>query len=324
MALPAELLEVGRKEYRPNVGIDRIRRGRFQPRSDFDEKTIAEIAASIRDVGIIQPIVVRPCRDPGYDFEILAGESRWRAAQIAGLESIDVVVRYGVDDRTALKIALYENCFRKDLNPIELARTFKRLADEFGETHATIAEDTKGQFSRESVTHHIRLLDLLPSVQDLVIKGAQRGGIEYGHARLLVSLNPRAQLTVANRIASKQLSVRATEQLVKEFSGHDAYSRRGEKDFDPDINRLLSLIGEATGFPVRLVHKKKTGGGYLQFRYHTGEELAGLIEKVSRRGLAYTAEVSHHREGGGLLKLQYRSLEELDTLLEKFDCKLDG
>jgi len=220
-----------------------IRPNPDQPRRRFDEAALAELAASIKKQGLLQPLLVRP-RGEGY--ELVAGERRYRAAQMAGLAEVPAVVRE-VDDATAAALALIENIQRRDLNPIEEARGLARLIDEHGLTHQEAAEAV-GR-SRAAVTNLLRLLELEPEVRAMV----ERGELEMGHARALLALPPARQREAAARVVARGLSVRETERLVRhqrEGPGRAAAARR-----DPDVARLEQALSEHLGAPVRLDHR---------------------------------------------------------------------
>ena len=221
---------------------------------------------------MIQPIVVRPVSDSQY--EILAGERRWRAAKIANLERIPAVIRE-VPDEAALGIGLIENIQREDLNPIEEASGLKRLIDEFRLTHEEVARAI-GR-SRAGVTNLLRLLELAPAVQALV----QEGAIDMGHARALLALSKARQVELAHQIVEKDLSVRDTERLVQEASHAPKAAHRTATRLDPDSRRLQEDLSESLGAQVRL--KPRRGGrGSLVIEYASLDELQGLIKKLKR------------------------------------------
>ncbi len=252
--------------------VSALRPGKYQPRTRMDEASLAELAESIRARGVIQPIVVRPVNDSEY--EILAGERRWRAAKIANLERIPAVIRE-VPDEAALGIGLIENIQREDLNPIEEASGLKRLIDEFSLTHEEVARAI-GR-SRTGVTNLLRLLELAPAVQALV----QDGSIDMGHARALLALSKARQLELAHQIVEKGLSVRDTERLVQEASHAPKAGHRAVARLDPDSRRLQEELSESLGAQVRL--KPRRGGrGSLLIEYASLDELQGLITKLKR------------------------------------------
>ena len=249
-----------------------LRPGKYQPRTRMDEASLAELAESIRARGVIQPIVVRPVGDSQY--EILAGERRWRAAKIANLERIPAVIRE-VPDEAALGIGLIENIQREDLNPIEEAAGLKRLIDEFSLTHEDVARAI-GR-SRTGVTNLLRLLELAPAVQSLV----QDGAIDMGHARALLALSKARQVELAHQIVDKGLSVRDTERLVQEASHAPKTAQRAAHRLDADSRRLQEELSESLGAQVRL--KPRRGGrGSLLIEYASLDELQGLIKKLKR------------------------------------------
>lgn len=253
--------------------IDQIYRSPHQPRRDFNEEALEELAQSIRSQGVMQPIVVRPRLSGGY--ELIAGERRWRAAQLAGLTGIPAVLRE-VDDEQASAMALIENIQREDLNPMEQAHALQRLRDEFSLTHEQIA-NAVGK-SRVAVTNLMRLLNLAPGVRALV----DAGEIEMGHARALLTLETADQERLAQDVARRGLSVRQTEQLVRSFLGK---STRGAEDSagpprkDPDTQRLESDLSDKIGAPVQINYNAK-GKGQLVIRYSNIDQLEGILEHI--------------------------------------------
>jgi len=245
------------------VALDRIRPGPFQPRSVFEPESLAELADSIREQGVIQPIVVRPV---GEDFEIIAGERRWRAAQQAGLEDIPVIIRE-VDDEVAVALALIENIQRENLNPLEEASALKRLVDDFQLTHAEAAQAV-GR-SRSMVSNLLRLLELTSEVRDMV----DARHLEMGHARALLSLDADKQAAAAREVVRKKLSVRETEQLVRRLQNPP---KPPTKTTDPDILRLQDDLAEVLCARVRIQHGAK-GKGKLVISYSSSDELEGII-----------------------------------------------
>src|SRR3981189_156698 len=218
--------------------VSRIRPGKYQPRTKMDQEALAELAASIRSQGLMQPLLVRPVDRDRY--ELIAGERRWRAAQMAGLEEVPVVVRE-VPDEAALAMSLIENIQRENLNPMEEAAGVQRLLDEFKMTHEQAA-DAVGR-SRSATTHLLRLLKLARPVQDMLMRGA----IEMGHARALLALDAARQIELGTRIGAKQLSVRETEALVQRLLRSPAARRR--KKSDRDLARLEEELSERLGHP---------------------------------------------------------------------------
>jgi ParB family chromosome partitioning protein len=252
------------------IDIDRIQRGKYQPRQNFDQQSLQELADSIRSQGIVQPIVVRP---EGNHFELVAGERRWRAAQIAGLQKIPAVVR-DLDSKSAVAIALIENIQREDLNPLELAQGLMRLIDEFDLTHQQVA-DSVGR-SRASVSNLLRLLDLADPVKDLV----NRGLLDMGHARALLGLIRHDQVEVANIVVNRGLSVRETEALVKKVIKGETGNKPLSKESDPDTRRLETRISEKLGAAVK-IRSGKQGSGQLIISFHTSDELEGILEHLN-------------------------------------------
>ena len=249
-----------------------LRPGKYQPRTRMDEASLAELAESIRARGVIQPIVVRPVGDSQY--EILAGERRWRAARIANLERIPAVIRE-VPDEVALGIGLIENIQREDLNPIEEAAGLKRLIEEFSLTHEEVARAI-GR-SRAGVTNLLRLLELAPAVQALL----QEGAIDMGHARALLALSKARQVELAHQVVEKGLSVRDTERRVQEASHAPKAVQRAALRLDADSRRLQEELSESLGAQVRL--KPRRGGrGSLLIDYASLDQLQGLIKKLKR------------------------------------------
>ncbi|SJM95504.1 ParB/RepB/Spo0J family partition protein [Crenothrix polyspora] len=252
--------------------IEYLQRGKYQPRKDMNPEKLQELTDSIKAQGVIQPIVVRSI---GADkYEIIAGERRWRAAQLAGLQDIPVVIRE-IDDRSAMAIALIENIQREDLNPLEEASALRRLLDEFTMTHQQIA-DAVGK-SRTTVTNLLRLIDLHPDVKILLVNGQ----LEMGHARALLSLDDVKQVTIANKIVKDGLTVRDTERLVKESQIATMPVKR--KTIDNDTLRLQQDLTAHLGAKVIIDHKDN-GKGKLVIAYSSLEELDGIIETIKRNG----------------------------------------
>jgi ParB family chromosome partitioning protein len=260
--------------------IELLQRGRYQPRSDVRADTLEELAESIRRQGVIQPIVVRPLLASGGSeqrYEIIAGERRWRAAQLASLTEIPAIIRE-VPDEAAVAMALIENIQREDLNPLEEAHAFERLIGEFGLTHQQVA-DAVGR-SRVAVTNLLRLIDLAPEVARLV----ERRELDMGHARALLGLeNHRKQTELALLVVKKGLSVRETEALVRRLSHPEA--RRGNGDGaplpgrDPNIERLESELADKLGAQVQIQHAR-TGRGKLVVGYNSLDELEGILAHI--------------------------------------------
>jgi len=255
--------------------IDLLQRGKYQPRIDMREETLAELAESIRAQGIVQPIVVRPLRDGGGEvrYEIIAGERRWRAAQMAGLEVVPAVVR-DIPDEAAVAVALIENIQREDLNPLEEARSLKRLIEEFDMTHAQAAEAV-GR-SRVTVSNLLRLLELPEAVRGML----ERRELDMGHARALLGVpSPAVQLELANKIRKEGWSVRDTERAIRRLSGRTAQRPGAEGGAkDPNVRRLEAELSEKLGAAVSIEHGR--GGGRLVIRYHSLDELDGIVAHI--------------------------------------------
>ena len=256
------------------LSVRTLRPGKYQPRTHMDQAALAELAESIRVRGILQPVVVRPVDDGGY--EILAGERRWRAAQLAGLERIPALVR-DVPDDAALGIGLIENIQREDLNPIEEAAGLKRLIDEFRLTHDETAKAV-GR-SRSAVTNLLRLLELAKSVQDMLLDGR----LDMGHARALLGVGKAKQVELAEQVAHRGLSVRETERLVQHAgAAPKAGARPARPRPDADTRRLEEELSEAVGATVS-VKARKGGRGSLVIEYASLEQLDGIAARLKRR-----------------------------------------
>jgi ParB family transcriptional regulator, chromosome partitioning protein len=248
--------------------IEYLQRGKFQPRKDMNPEKLQELADSIKAQGVIQPIVVRKIGQDKY--EIVAGERRWRASQLAGLQQIPVVIK-DIDDRATMAIALIENIQRQDLNPLEEAEALRRLLDEFTMTHQQIA-DAVGK-SRVTVTNLLRLMDLHPEVKKLLINGQ----LEMGHARALLSLDAAKQVAAAQKIAREGLTVRAAEKLVKDAQTEPKLKQA--KTVDHDTLRLQNELTAKLGAKVVIEHKDN-GAGKLVIAYSSLEELDGILEQI--------------------------------------------
>ncbi len=248
--------------------IEFLQRGKFQPRMDMDPEKLKELSDSIAAQGIIQPIIVRKIENDKY--EIIAGERRWRAAQLAELADVPVVVK-DIDDRTVMAIALIENIQREDLSALEEAEALRRLQDEFELTHQQIAAAV-GK-SRTTVTNLLRLLELASEVK--VMLG--RGLLEMGHARALLGLDEAKQVEIANKAVKQALTVRAVEKLVREQHEEKPVV---VKKVDPDTLRLQRELSERTGAKVEINHQS-SGKGKLVFSYTSLEELEGIIKKIN-------------------------------------------
>lgn len=261
-----------------NIPLDLLERGRYQPRIDMRQEALEELAISIRNQGVIQPIVVRPLAPPPVGqpqrYEIIAGERRWRAAKIAGLKTIPSVVRRVPDD-AAIAIALIENIQRENLNPLEEARALERLIAEFGVTHQQAA-DAVGR-SRAAVSNLLRLLELAPEVAEMV----EKRQLEMGHARALLALTARRQQAeVGNLVARNGLSVRETEALVRRMLT-PASERRdaAEQHTDPNVRALQQELTERLGAKV-LIQQGSGGKGKLVVNYNSLDELDGILTHI--------------------------------------------
>jgi ParB family chromosome partitioning protein len=255
-----------------SLALDKIRSGRYQPRTRMDEASLNELAESIKGQGVMQPILVRPI--DGGRYEIIAGERRWLAARRAGLAEIPALVR-SVPDQAALALALIENIQREDLNPLEEAQGIKRLVDEFGLTHEAAAQAV-GR-SRSAVTNLLRLTQLAPPVQSLLLAGR----LDMGHARALLALPVAEQGVAAARVVDQELSVRDAERLVQATLSPHKPRRTAARRGDADVARLESELAEALGASVRIEPTRK-GAGRIVIRYASLDQLDGLLGKLRR------------------------------------------
>ncbi len=251
------------------IPIEQLQRGKYQPRINIDKEALEELSKSIRVQGIIQPLLVRKVSH--NQFEIIAGERRWRGAQLAGLAVVPAVVRE-INDQAAMAVALIENIQREDLNAIEEASGFQRLLDEFGLTHQEVA-DAVGR-SRTAVSNLLRLLSLHPEVRKLV----ETGKLEMGHGRALLGIPSAAQPVAAKQVISGRLSVRQTERLVKSLL-RGKKSKAGEAvGQNADLTRLEEELSSRIGAPVQIQHGRKKGK--LIVHYHSLDELDGILERI--------------------------------------------
>ncbi|KAF3981683.1 MAG: ParB/RepB/Spo0J family partition protein [Methylococcales symbiont of Hymedesmia sp. n. MRB-2018] len=258
---------VEKTQNRQSLPIEFLQRGKYQPRKDMNPEALQDLADSIKAQGIIQPVVVRLIADNQY--EIIAGERRWRAAQLAALQEVPVLIKQ-IDDRSAMAVALIENIQREDLNALEEAEALKRLLDALEMTHQQVA-DAIGK-SRTTVSNLLRLLDLKNEVKNLLGKGL----IEMGHARALLSLDGDVQIEVANRVVKQNLTVRAVEKLIKDW-GSEKIAKK--KQPDADTLRLQEQLSEKMGAKVTINHQNN-GRGKLVFNYTSLEELEGIIGRI--------------------------------------------
>ena len=260
-----------------HIPIDQLQRGQYQPRSDIRQDTLEDLASSIRAQGIVQPIVARSisAKDGMQRYEIVAGERRWRAAQMAGLDEIPAVVKV-IPDEAAIAMALIENTQRENLNPLEEAGALERLIREFDLTHAEAAEAV-GR-SRAAVSNLLRLLDLSDRVRPLL----ETRQLEMGHARALLGIgNAVQQHDAARQVIKKGLSVRETERLVKRMLGKSAPGKPGKPAAagNADIRRLEREVAEKLGAKVRVDHTKR-GSGKLVISYNNLNELDGILKHI--------------------------------------------
>lgn len=249
------------------IPLDLISPGPYQPRSIFDADRLEELAESIRHQGVIQPVIVRSSGT--HKFELVAGERRWRAAQMADIDKIPAIVR-DVPDEIAIAMALVENIQREDLNPIEEASALRRLVDEFQMTHQE-AGDAVGR-SRSAVSNLLRLLELSKEVRELV----DAKHLEMGHARALLTLEPSMQAQAAREVVSKSLSVRETEKLVRRLKNPPV---RKTTTIDPDTRYLQDQISEKLCATVKLSHNSQ-GKGKMVISYNSADELEGILEHM--------------------------------------------
>ena len=257
------------REQLATLPVGRIRPGKYQPRTKMDQQALAELAASIRSQGLMQPLLVRPVDRERY--ELIAGERRWRAAQMAGLEEVPVLVRE-VPDEAALALSLIENIQRENLNPMEEAAGVQRLIDEFKMTHEQAA-DAVGR-SRTATTNLLRLLKLARPVQEMLMEGA----LDMGHARALLALDPARQIETGNRIAARGFSVREAEAMVQALLRGKPGAAAARKR-DRDLERLEEELSANLGTTVEIRAAKK-GSGKLLVHYSSLDHLDQLLKKL--------------------------------------------
>ena len=246
--------------------IERLQRGAYQPRREFDEEALQTLASSIKAQGVLQPVVARPLADDRY--EILSGERRWRAAQMVGLDHVPVVIK-DVSDEAAIAIGLIENIQREDLNPVEEGLGLKRLQDEFGLSQDQVAEAV-GR-SRSAVANLLRLLNL----ESEVLAMLERSELDAGHAKVLLALSGGDQVRAARNVCKRQLSVRQTEVLVRGWGAKPA----PDTPADPNISRLETDLSGWLGAKVRIQHQQN-GKGRLEIHYTSLDELDGVLGKI--------------------------------------------
>lgn len=262
--------ESGPTEILRQLSVESIERGRYQPRQDLREDSLQELAESIRAQGVVQPVLVRPLG--GDRYELIAGERRWRAAQLAGLREVPAVIR-DLPDRAAIAVALIENIQRENLNPLEEAAALHRLITEFELTHQQAAEAV-GR-SRATISNLLRLLDLSEDVQRLV----RERKLDMGHARALLPLPPVLQREAALQVQLRGLSARETEQLVRRLQQDDPAESSPVKLPDPDIHRFENDLAERLGARVRVRHGA-SGKGSVVIHYNSLDELDGILSRV--------------------------------------------
>jgi len=267
-AMQEEAAKVDTRELQ-HLPLELIQRGKYQPRRDMDPQALEELAQSIKNHGVMQPIVVRPLS--GGRYEIIAGERRWRASQQAGLEKVPALVRE-VPDEAAIAMALIENIQREDLNPIEEAVALQRLQQEFQLTQQQVA-DAVGK-SRVSVSNLLRLIALPDEIKTLLA----HGDLEMGHARALLGLPGDQQVEGARHVVARGLTVRQTEALVRQWLSSKE-KPKAEVKVDPDISRLEQRLAERLGSPVQIKHGQK-GKGQLVIRYSSLDELQGVLAHI--------------------------------------------
>ncbi len=265
--LSHDVLADASEESLQNIEISKLQPGKYQPRTNMDQVALAELAESIKVQGVMQPILVRPISDDHY--EIIAGERRWRAAQLAGLSEVPALIR-NVADESALAMSLIENIQRENLNPLEEAMGIQRLINEFGMTHQTAGEALGN--SRSTISNLLRLLNLSAPVQELMMQGK----IEMGHGRALLSLVPAEQIKLANLIVQKQLSVREIEKLVNQIEHPIA---KKNKKPDRDLLRLQEDVSERLGAQVA-IKPKKNGQGNIVIHYTSLDQLDDILNKL--------------------------------------------
>ena len=258
----------GREEQQRALPVGRMQPGKYQPRTQMDSDSLAELAASIRVQGLMQPILVRPI---GEDrFEIVAGERRWRAAQMAGLTEVATLIRE-IPDESALAMALIENIQRENLNPLEEAQGLQRLIDEFAMTHQQAA-DAVGR-SRPAASNLLRLLQLAQPVQDMLM----RGEIDMGHARALLPLSGALQVQLAQRVAHKGLSVRDAERLAQQALKPPKEVEAQKPD--RDVLRLQDELSDLLGAQVQIRSNRK-GAGKIQIEFGDLDQLEGILQRL--------------------------------------------
>ncbi|KAB0627966.1 ParB/RepB/Spo0J family partition protein [Acinetobacter gandensis] len=264
LQLEAKALDHGQLK---QIDVHLLKRGEYQPRRFIKEQDLQELAASIEKHGVMQPIVIRPVEDEKHPYEIIAGERRWRAAQLAGLTEVPAIVR-DLSDQVAIALALIENIQRQDLNPIDQAMALQRFHDEFGLSHQEIA-DTVGK-ARTTISNLLRLLSLAEPVKDFM----QQGLLDMGHARAILTLKAKDQLKVAEMVIEKSMSVRQTEQYVRDLNAPK--QPKAKVNVSSDIQQLTQRLSDRFSAEVKIDHNKQ-GKGKLVISYHNLEELDGIL-----------------------------------------------
>ncbi|MFT6029725.1 MAG: ParB family chromosome partitioning protein [Oleiphilaceae bacterium] len=259
--------EDGELKYLP---VEYLQRGKYQPRRDMDQEALEELAESIRQQGIMQPIIVRTYSKNKY--EIIAGERRWRAAQLAGLDKVPTIIRE-VEDNAAVAMALIENIQRENLNSMEEAIALQRLQEEFSLTQAEVAEAV-GK-SRSTVTNLLRLIQLTDEVKLML----EHGDLEMGHGRAMLALRPEQQIQAARLVESKSLSVRQTEALVRKFLEENKDRPEQDIKINKDVERLEEDLSEKIGANVSIAYTSK-GKGKLTIKYNSLDELDGILKHI--------------------------------------------
>lgn len=253
-----------------HIPVEQIQRGKYQPRIHIRPEALQELADSIKAQGLVQPVVLRPL---GKGYELIAGERRWRAAQLAGLHEIPAVVR-DIPDQAAAAMSLIENIQREDLNAMEEANALQRLINEFGLTHQQTAESV-GR-SRAAVSNLLRLLELTEEVKAMV----DEGELEMGHARALLALSGEQQIEAAKSVAKKGMSVRDTERLVKRLlQQKEVQKEKSGQGKNPDVVRLEASLSEKLGAPISIQYNNR-GKGKLVIEYNSLDELDGILEHI--------------------------------------------
>jgi len=268
--LDAEVISADEKHDLKDVPVDLIQSGKYQPRRDMDQDALQELAESIKAQGVMQPIVLRPISEDRY--EIIAGERRWRATQLAGLDHIPAVIR-DVSDEAAIAMALIENIQREDLNPIEEAASLQRLQLEFELTQQQVA-DAVGK-SRSTIANLLRLMSLRDDVRVLL----EHGDLEMGHGKALLGLPTEEQSAAARMVVGKGLSVRQTEALVRKLVADKARPAKTPRKLDPNVRQLQDELSRKLGSKVLIQHSAK-GKGKLVLSYNSLQELDGILEHI--------------------------------------------